>query len=167
MEVRSGNQDVATSMMSKALQEVPTSGILWAEAIFMEDRAKRKAKNADALKRAEHDVHVLLASSKLLWSEGKYEKARSWFNRALKIDPDLGDIWVYFYKFELLHGTSLTASTSSSESLSSAEEVKRKCIAAEPRHGDLWTKYSKDVKNWKLKTGEILVLAAANVSIPL
>ena len=161
VEKRAGNHDVAVSMMSKALQECPASGILWSEAIFMEDRAKRKAKNADALKRAEHDVHVLLASSKLLWSEGKYDKARSWFNRALKIDPDLGDVWIYYYRFELDQGARPSSDSMASGSvsphvsrpLSAAEEVKRKCIAAEPRHGELWTRYSKDVKNWKLKTG--------------
>lgn len=182
VEKRARNHDVAVSMMSKALQECPTSGILWSEAIFMEDRAKRKAKNADALKRAEHDVHVLLASSKLLWSEGKYDKARSWFNRALKIDSDLGDVWIYYYRFELDHGSSSGSSSDPgsdsmpsssvtsvdvSRPLSTAEEVKRKCIAAEPRHGELWTKYSKDVKNWKLKTGEILELAAKDVEPPM
>ena len=32
-------------------------------------------------------------------------KAREWFQRAVKIDPDLGDTWAHFYKFELQHGT--------------------------------------------------------------
>lgn len=44
-----------------AMQECPTSGILWAEAIFMESRPQRKTKSVDALKRCEHDCHVLLA----------------------------------------------------------------------------------------------------------
>ncbi len=33
------------------------------------------------------------------------KKAREWFQRAVKIDPDLGDTWANFYKFELIHGT--------------------------------------------------------------
>ena len=44
-----------------AMQECPASGILWAEAIFMESRPQRKTKSVDALKRCEHDPHVLLA----------------------------------------------------------------------------------------------------------
>ena len=44
-----------------AMQECPASGILWAEAIFMENRPQRKTKSVDALKRCEHDSHVLLA----------------------------------------------------------------------------------------------------------
>ena len=87
------------------MQECPTAGILWSEAIFMEARAQRKTKSVDALKRCEHDPHVLLAVAKLFWSERKVNKAREWFNRAAKLDPDLGDTWAYFYKFELQHGT--------------------------------------------------------------
>lgn len=47
-----------------ALQECPNSGILWAEAIFMEPRPQRKTKSVDALRKCEHDPHVLLAASK-------------------------------------------------------------------------------------------------------
>lgn len=88
-----------------ALQECPQSGILWAESIFMENRQQRKSRSVDALKRCEHDVHVLLACSLLFWSERKLIKAREWFQRTLKIDQDLGDAWAYAYKFEILHGT--------------------------------------------------------------
>lgn len=48
------------------MQECPNSGILWAEAIFLEARPQRKTKSVDALKRCEHDPHVLLAVSKLV-----------------------------------------------------------------------------------------------------
>lgn len=40
--------------------------------------------------------------------EHKLKKAREWFQRAVKIDPDLGDTWGNFYKFELLHGTEVS-----------------------------------------------------------
>lgn len=49
------------------MQECPNSGILWAEAIFLEPRPQRKTKSVDALKRCEHDSHVLLAVSKYLF----------------------------------------------------------------------------------------------------
>jgi len=35
-------------------------------------------------------------------------KAREWFLRTVKIDPDLGDAWAYFYRFELTHGTEVS-----------------------------------------------------------
>lgn len=28
-----------------------------------------------------------------------------WFLRTVKIEPDLGDAWALFYKFEMQHGT--------------------------------------------------------------
>jgi len=42
---------------------------------------------------------------RLLWVERKTAKAREWFLRTVKIDPDLGDAWAYFYRFEQTHGT--------------------------------------------------------------
>ena len=36
---------------------------------------------------------VILAVSRLFWRDRKEEKARSWCNRAVTIDPDLGDAW--------------------------------------------------------------------------
>lgn len=66
-ELKSGGvRDMANTLMAKALQECSTSGLLWAEAIFMEPRPQRKTKSVDALKKCEHDPHVLLAVSKLV-----------------------------------------------------------------------------------------------------
>lgn len=45
---------------------------------------------------------------RLFWSERKLNKTRDWLNRTVKIDPDLGDAWAYFYKFELQHGTEVS-----------------------------------------------------------
>jgi len=45
---------------------------------------------------------------RLLWVERKIVKAREWFLRTVKIDPDLGDAWAYFYRFELTHGTEVS-----------------------------------------------------------
>lgn len=52
------------TLMAKAMQECPTSGILWAEAIFLAPRPQRKSRSVDALKKCEHDPHVLLAVAK-------------------------------------------------------------------------------------------------------
>lgn len=152
MEYRAGLKNIANTLMAKALQECPNSGILWSEAIFLEARPQRKTKSVDALKKCEHDPHVLLAVAKLFWSERKITKAREWFHRTVKIDSDLGDAWAFFYKFELQHGTE-----------EQQEEVRKRCENAEPRHGELWCDVSKDIENWQKKIGEILVLVAAKL----
>ena len=137
------------------MQECPTAGMLWAEAIFLEARPQRKSKSVDALKKCEHDPLVLTAVAKLFWSERRIDKAREWFNRAIKLETDIGDCWAHFYKFELLHGSEQQQT-----------ELKQKCISFEPHHGELWTRIAKDVKNWRLKTGDILELCAAQIPIP-
>lgn len=154
-EVRTGNKTIASSLMSKALQEIPDSGTLWAEAIFMEGRPQRKTKSVDALKRCEHDPHVLLAVSKLFWTERRIAKAREWFSRAVRLDPDLGDAWAYFYKFEQLYGTE-----------EEQDQVLKKCVAAEPHHGEKWCIISKDMKNFRKKPQEILPMVAESLEIP-
>ncbi|XP_044001814.1 pre-mRNA-processing factor 6-like [Aphidius gifuensis] len=151
-----GVRNMAHALMAHALQKFPKSGILWAEAIFMEPRAQRKTKSVDALKKCEHDPIVLLAVSKLFWCEHKITKCRDWFNRTVKIDPDYGDAWAYFYKFELLNGTK-----------EQQQEVQKKCIAAEPHHGEQWCKVSKNIANWVLKTEQILNIVANELPIPI
>uniref|UniRef100_A0A672TAR7 Pre-mRNA-processing factor 6 n=1 Tax=Sinocyclocheilus grahami TaxID=75366 RepID=A0A672TAR7_SINGR len=152
LEYRAGLKNIANTLMAKALQECPNSGILWAEAVFLEARPQRKTKSVDALKKCEHDPHVLLAVAKLFWSERKITKAREWFLRTVKIEPDLGDAWAFFYKFELQHGTE-----------EQQQEVKKRCENAEPRHGELWCAESKHVLNWQKNIGEILVLVASKI----
>uniref|UniRef100_A0A8C8F5U6 Pre-mRNA-processing factor 6 n=1 Tax=Oncorhynchus tshawytscha TaxID=74940 RepID=A0A8C8F5U6_ONCTS len=152
LEFRAGLKNIANTLMAKALQECPNSGILWAEAVFLEARPQRKTKSVDALKKCEHDPHVLLAVAKLFWSERKITKAREWFLRTVKIEPDLGDAWALFYKFEMQHGTE-----------EQQEEVRKRCENAEPRHGELWCAESKHVLYWQKKIGEILTQVASKI----
>lgn len=45
---------------------------------------------------------------RLFWAERKISKARQWFARTVKIDGDFGDAWAHYYKFELVHGTTVS-----------------------------------------------------------
>lgn len=108
-------------------------------------------------------------------------KAREWFQRAVKIEPDLGDTWAYFYKFELQHGTEvlniwatpvnkmmLWVSFFRIHGLLQAqqENVLKKCIMAEPRHGEMWCAISKDVSNWQKHTDKLLPLVTKSLPTP-
>ena len=127
----------AEALMSKGLQECPGSGVLWAEAVSMAPRPQRKSKSVDALKRCDNDPRIIASIANLFWSDRKVDKARSWFNRSVTIEPDIGDHWAMYYKFELQHGTE-----------ESQEAVLRRCIAAEPKHGEVWCRVAKEVANW-------------------
>lgn len=156
IEVRANMKEMALTMLARALQECPTSGELWSEAIFMEARPQRKSKSVDALKKCEHDPHVLLAVSKLFWSERKIQKCREWFNKTVKVNPDFGDAWGYYYKFELLLGTE-----------EQQKEVASRCIIAEPKHGEEWCKVSKNIANWCFTTEDVLKAIVKTLPIPI
>jgi len=154
VEARGGEQRIAFNMLAKALQDCPKSGTLWAEAIEMESRAAKKARSVDALKRCDQDPHVILAVAKLFWSNRQLDKARTWFNRAIATDPDLGDVWATLYNFECQHGTP-----------EQQQDVVTKCIQQEPHHGEKWISVSKNPQNAKWKTEQILKAVAQKVNV--
>ena len=135
-ELRHANKKEADALLAKALQECPTSGILWAASIEMASRHQRKGKSSDAIKRCDHDPHVIATVSKLFWLERKVDKARTWLNRAVTLAPDIGDFWALYYKFELQHGNADTQ-----------KDVLKRCVAAEPKHGEKWQAITKAVEN--------------------
>ncbi|CAB3397864.1 unnamed protein product [Caenorhabditis bovis] len=135
-EMRVGCPELAKERMSRALQECDGSGKLWAEAIWMEGPHGRRAKSIDALKRCEHNPHVLVAAARLFWSERKIKKAKEWFLRAVNLDPDSGDAFANYLAFEQIHGKE-----------EDRKKVIEKCIQADPRHGDLWQQMAQQVVN--------------------
>ncbi|KAL7000360.1 Protein STABILIZED1 [Sarracenia purpurea var. burkii] len=144
-ESKHGYKKEADILMAKALQECPNSGILWAASIEMVPRPQRKTKSMDALKKCDHDPHVIAAVAKLFWHDRKVDKARNWLNRAVTLAPDIGDFWALYYKFELQHGTE-----------ENQKDVLKRCIAAKPKHGEKWKAISKVVENSHQPTDAIL-----------
>ena len=149
-EHASGNSQLAESTIARALQECPNSGLLLAESVRMAPRPQRKSKSVDALRRCDNDPHIIAAIAILFWSDRKLDKARSWWNRAVTIAPDIGDHWASYYKFEL---------QTSGETAANA--VAERCIKADPRHGENWCLTRKRVENWHDSTLEILKKVAA------
>jgi pre-mRNA-processing factor 6 len=149
MERRAGNDKLAGTLMARALQECPTSGVLLAENITTAPRVEQKSKAADAIKRCPEDPHVIAAVASLFASERKYEKARKWFDRAVILDPRIGDSWARYYAFELKVGTK-----------EQQEKLTERCVAAEPKYGELWTSIMKDMANRRKSIAEGLELVA-------
>ena len=112
VEERAGGAGQAKAMLARALQECPSSGLLWSMAIWAEARPQRKARSVDAVKKTNDDSLVLCAIARLFWSERKVEKAREWFGRAVARDEhDYGDIWGWWLKFEREHGAEVGRSS--------------------------------------------------------
>ncbi|KAI8619066.1 PRP1 splicing factor, N-terminal-domain-containing protein [Chytriomyces sp. MP71] len=159
VESRAGNQAIAEALTSKALQECPSSGLLWSEAILTESRPQRKARSRDALMKCENDPMVLVTVARLFWVERKPEKARNWFARAVKANPDLGDSWAWWLKFESVQ--------EGGERERLMADVIAKCVAAEPHHGEKWQACAKDLKNVGKSTEELLRMIAATLPVTL
>ncbi|KAK2452037.1 protein STABILIZED1 [Trifolium repens] len=144
-ELKHGCKNVADRLMSTALQECPKSGILWAASVELATRPERKRKSKDALNKCGHNPHVIVAVAKLFWIDRMVDKARSWLNRAVTLAPDIGDFWALCYKFELQHGTE-----------ENQKDVLKRCVVAEPKHGEKWQAVSKAVENSHQPTESIL-----------
>ena len=149
VEERSSGPGQAKAMLSRALQECPASGVLWSMALWAEPRASRKTKSVDALRKTKDNPIIVCTVARVLWADRVIERAREWFGRATATDPDLGDIWGWWLKFERQHGTE-----------EQREAVRIKCVAAEPHHMPVWQGVAKDINNARKSTREILETVA-------
>ncbi|GJJ13502.1 hypothetical protein Clacol_007756 [Clathrus columnatus] len=152
VEERSSGPAQAKVILSRGLQECPTSGILWSMAIWAEPRPTRKARSVDALKKSLDDPIIICTVARLFWAERKIDKARQWFSRAVATNPDLGDSWAWWLKFERQHGTP-----------EQQQEVIEKCVQAEPHHSPVWQSVAKDMQNTGKNTKQLLELVAAKL----
>ncbi|KAF5317686.1 hypothetical protein D9619_012531 [Psilocybe cf. subviscida] len=140
-----GSSPQAKAMLARALQECATSGLLWSIALFAEPRASRKTKSVDALRKTKDHPLVVCTVARVLWADRVIERSREWFGRATATDPDLGDIWAWWLKFERQHGTD-----------EYRESVREKCIAVEPHHGEVWQRVAKDPTHAGWSTKQVL-----------
>ncbi|KAF2581004.1 hypothetical protein F2Q68_00006524 [Brassica cretica] len=138
IELRHGNKKEAERLMSKALQELPKSGILLATDIQMAPQCPLpKIKIKDALKKnCVKEAYVTASVAKIFWRARKVDKARKYFERTVKLDSDNGDFWAVYYKFEVQHGSE-----------EKQKEVLNRCLVSEPKHGEKWQAVSKALEN--------------------
>ncbi|VVA32772.1 PREDICTED: pre-mRNA-processing factor 6 [Prunus dulcis] len=147
-EMRHGNNKEADILMAMALDECPNSGILWVayiESMAPLPRFQWKNKIMDALRKYDHYPHVSVDVAKLFWHHSEVVRARTWLNRVVTIALDIGDFWALYFKFELQHGTD-----------ENHKDVLRRCIAAQPKHGEKWQPISKALHNSHQPTEGIL-----------
>ena len=151
IEQNAGNVQQAKNLLAKALQECSQSGLIQAEAIFMEPRQHRKTRAVEAVRKVTNDPVLLTAVGRMFWMEGgkQQEKGIRWMENALKADPDYGDAWAWYYRLE----------TSDEK----REEIVSRCIAADPHHGEKWQEIAKMPINARRSKEEILKMVAASL----
>ena len=140
------NPAQAKTLMAKAKQECPKSGLLWSEDIwYLQPRTQRKPLSLEAIKQVDNDPVLFVTVARIFWGERKLDKAGSWFEKAIVLDSDIGDTWAWYLKFLGQHGTD-----------EKREEVVSRCVSIEPKHGEVWQRIRKDPKNAMLSTEEVL-----------
>lgn len=136
----------AKTLMAKAKQECPKSGLLWSEDIwYLQPRTQRKPLSLEAIKQVDNDATLFVTVARIFWGERKLEKAAAWFEKAIVLDADIGDTWAWYLKFLRQHGEE-----------TKTQEVISRCVAVEPKHGEIWQKIRKDPRNARLSTEEVL-----------
>lgn len=148
MERRAGNYSAAENLMSRAMQDVPPSqsGSLWAERIWhVASRRERRPLALEAVKRVDNDPCLFVCVARILWAERRLDKAATWFEKALILDPDWGDGWAWYLKYLKEYGKK-----------EKIEEVIEKCEVVTPKHGEVWAAIRKDPKNFELSTKGVL-----------
>lgn len=145
LEKRNNNNDEYKLLLARGLQECPNSGILWSEELSVTPRAQQRTKSADALAKCPKSAIVISTIAGIFERDGKYDKARNWYERALYFSPDDGDIWCKYIKFILKHGKGDEKSI-----------VMDKCIKSKPHKGRLWCSISKQRDNRHLSVQDIL-----------
>ncbi|KAK4613391.1 Pre-mRNA-splicing factor prp1 [Fulvia fulva] len=146
LELRAKNTPAANQKLAQALQECPKSGLIWAERIWhLEARTQRKPRILEAIQKVENDPILFITAARIFWSERKLDKADTWFQKAVILDPDYGDTWAWWYKFLLQHGTE-----------EKRADVVGKCVANDPKHGEVWQRVRKDPANAGNTTEEVL-----------
>lgn len=96
---------------------------------------------AGALKKCDNDPHVIMSVARIFEKDRKIDKARKWFERAVALNPRLGDAWAYYYVFEIRQEVS--NKESSSEAAAMSERVLQRCEQSEPNRGELWCAITK------------------------
>lgn len=149
LEARVKQSQIAQSLLTQAIEKLPESGELWAEAIFTEKRSKRGRKVAEALNKCENNEeeadYVMLATAKFFFNRGEIKKSRKWFNKTIEQYQNYGDAWIYFYKLEKLWGWR------SQEVMTRFMHLDEKDI-----YGKEWSRYKDRVDYWGFTQEELM-----------
>lgn len=94
---------------------------------------------------------MIVAVAKLFWKDMKTAKARKWFNRAVSLNPALGDAWGVYMAFELANG-----------SVHEQRDLVHRFAEAQPNQGIEWNPIAKQTKCWRMKWPQKLRLFLEN-----
>lgn len=138
--------------LSKALKVFPKSPQIWALAIELESENTRKKKATSAIEACGQSAWINSSVGKLFWKENKLEKAKRWFEEALKLSPNNGDVWVLYIHLLDTHFPN-----------EKQEAVQRMLQQEDHFEGRKWKRAEDSRGGWMLQPSQILQLLSKSV----
>ena len=81
----------------------------------MEPQATRMRKSTDAIQKNKQNdksnAQVFLMVGKYFWAENKIIKAKKFIQRAIELDKDFADAWLYLYAIEVANDKTVAEKT--------------------------------------------------------
>lgn len=142
----------ARQLVNKSLRIVPQLPGIWMQHLSMIPKmSHRKNVFLDALKLTSNSSRILTGIGFFFWVDGKFQKAKAWFERALNAEPSDGDAYAWNYCFASKHGDKNSVQKLEEQVESRFDDI---------NNGDVWNAVAKNVTNLDKSATEILKLVA-------
>ena len=92
-----------------------------------------------------NNPYIVLHISLLMWKDAKINKSRKWFQRAIQIEPKLGNTWGTYFAFEIENGTQ-----------EMRESLIKNFDKCQPNLGYNWNKIVKRIDLWKASSSQVI-----------
>lgn len=146
LEEKASDQKIVKAMLAEAVKECPKSGELWSLMVESQHRNARIRALLNASEVCTNDPYLMNVGARIFWLELKKEKAVTWFERSLMVNPLLGDTWVFYYLF-----------FEESRDEAMQKEILKRCVQAEPTEGRIWKPFAEKPSAWSMSTDQILL----------
>lgn len=156
-EVSNKDLVAARQLCNKALKKFNSSPDIWLVYLSLISKlSQRKNAFLDALKATNNSPTILLHIGIFFWLDGKTTKAKSWFDRAVDIEKEDGDIWGWLNNFYSKHGTTEEMNQFMLEFNLHSDHINK---------GKVWISISKAVANLDKSPEELLNLVSNELKL--
>lgn len=152
LEIKEKDMVIGRQLVNKALKLFPSSSLIWMHNLTMIPKMSHR-KNAflDALKQTNNSTEILLGIGVFFWIDGKFAKAKAWFDRALNADKKNGDAWGWSYCFVSKNGTEEEVSKLLEKIEASFDDINK---------GKTWTLVLKNHENYDMSPADTVKAVA-------
>ncbi|KAM9890646.1 hypothetical protein OXX69_012517, partial [Metschnikowia pulcherrima] len=157
LEFRLNDLVTARQLINKALKNFPSRPRIWILHLKnIPKMAHRKNAFLDALKQTNNSTEVLLAIGVFFWLDGKFSKAKAWFDRALNAHDGDGDAWGWMFNFQTRYGKEEDVNVLLQNFSKSFDDI---------RKGDVWCRVVKAPQNLDKTPAELLKLVSDELTL--